>query len=228
MLRQPLQFKIKRLEEKLCLIETGGKNLNPVFVDFVEGPMRHRLKAAGLRSELLSRAMGAKKGLHILDATVGFGGDAFVLAHLGYRVTAIEKNPVVFELLEDGVRRALDNEGTREAAQRLEILNFDFFEFSKSSKPEFDCIYLDPMFPQKTKSSLPRKEMQILQALLEEDDYNIETEALYLFNAAMSLRTDKIVVKRPAYSKPIDKSEHIKFEGKTVRFDVYKPCLRTD
>jgi hypothetical protein len=41
----------------------------------------------------------------VLDATAGFGRDAAVLASFGCRVTMVEKNPVVWALLKDGLER---------------------------------------------------------------------------------------------------------------------------
>ena len=94
----------------------------PVYSDFAGGPFGYR-KTLPLRRELLARAVGFKgQPLDVIDMTAGLGRDAMVLALLGCRVTAIESHPVVFELLEDGLRRAgRDPELANAIEQRLHL-----------------------------------------------------------------------------------------------------------
>lgn len=49
----------------------------------------------------LLRALGVRRGAHILDTTAGLGSDAFVIADAGYHVTLVERHPVLFALLEE-------------------------------------------------------------------------------------------------------------------------------
>ena len=77
-------------------------------------------------------------------------------------------------------------------------------------------LYLDPMFPEKNKTALPRKEMQIFRGWVGADEDSAE-----LLKLALQLPVDRIVVKRPLRAEPLlDKVTH-SFEGKTVRYDLY-------
>ena len=71
--------------------------------------MLPRLKAGKLSGELLVRAakIKGKEGLlTAVDATAGLGEDSLLLAAAGFQVILCERNPVVYELLRDAVRRA--------------------------------------------------------------------------------------------------------------------------
>ena len=67
-----------------------------------------RQRLSGGKGQAIAKAVGMNKGVrpHVLDATAGLGGDAFVLATLGCEVTMIERSPIAFSLLEDGLKRA--------------------------------------------------------------------------------------------------------------------------
>ena len=53
------------------------------------------------RNQPLGKAVGRKRG-HIVDATAGFGHDAVLMACMGHTITAVERNPLIHLLLEDG------------------------------------------------------------------------------------------------------------------------------
>lgn len=75
-------------------------------VDFLSGKSSARWSAPGFRQPLAA-AMGLRTGVRtVVDATAGFGFDAFQLASLGCRVTAIERHPVIAIMLEDALARA--------------------------------------------------------------------------------------------------------------------------
>src|SRR5665213_1693940 len=84
---------------------------HPIKVDFLSGQMIYRANHASLRGELLARAMGLKKNktLRIVDATAGLARDAFIVAALGFQITLLERSPIIHALLEDGIKRALQN-----------------------------------------------------------------------------------------------------------------------
>ena len=82
-----------------------------------------------------------------------------------------------------------------------------------SEKPE--VIYLDPMYPTKEKSALPRKEMQILEGLVGADS-DQET----LFELALKKASDRVVIKRHKNTPPFQEPTH-SFEGTTTRYDMY-------
>lgn len=199
-------------------------NLRDLKIDFIKGAVGFRRRRSSLKSELISKAVGAKKGLRILDGTVGLGTDAFVLASLGYEVTALEKDHALYEVLYEALMRAKENADTSEAAARIQLINQDFREYIKTSK-SFDAIYLDPMFPEKSKSSLPKKEMQILQAHLGIETHESAEELLRV--ALESKVAARVVIKRPLAAALLVERPLIQFKGKSVRFDVYNVQLKS-
>ena len=68
-----------------------------------------RLKRATLKSEMIARACNISEKPNLIDATAGLGHDALLMAHLGAKVTLIERHPILFTLLEDS-KKQLDND----------------------------------------------------------------------------------------------------------------------
>jgi 16S rRNA (guanine1516-N2)-methyltransferase len=213
---------------RLAVRLAGDRPAGAVAVDFRSADFERRL-AEGKRG-LLGRAVGLAKGErpNVFDATAGFGRDAMRLAALGATVVAFERDPVVHALLADGLSRlrAGDDPLALAARERLDLRREDARDalrvFGVSSTPPPDAILLDPMFPERG-SALAKKEAQLLQALLGEGADPAEDAAL--FAAALAARPRRIVVKRPRHAPPIvpaPEPSH-RFEGKSVRYDLYLP-----
>lgn len=208
--------------ERLELRLTGPDALGPVFVDFTSGPVRYRREHGGGRKQPLARAVGLKHGLtpNVLDATAGLGRDAFVLACLGCRVQLIERSSILTALLEDGLRRAAADSNIKLIIiDRMALIRDDSIEFIKRIKPKKrpDVIYLDPMYPARTKSALVKKEMRILRAVAGED-----RDAPLLLEAAIKKALKRVVVKRPSRAPAISgPPPTLEIKGKKSRFDVY-------
>ncbi len=206
-----------RLELRLLAADAPG----PVYVDFVGGAMGHRRKFGGGRGQLIAKAVGVKKGVipAVVDATAGLGRDAFVLANLGCRVTMLERSPVVGALLHDGLVRASSDEEAADVIERLSLQIGDARQVLEAERQGAlaDVVYLDPMFPQRDKSALVKKEMRLFKALLGSDP-----DAPALLEAALKAARKRVVVKRPRKAAPVDGPEPgLVFEGKSTRFDVY-------
>ena len=94
--------------DRLELREYAAKRSKPLYVDFLCGAAAHRRKYGGGRGQLIARAVGIKPGLKlsVLDATAGFGRDAFVLACLGCKLLLLERSSIIAALLADGLQRA--------------------------------------------------------------------------------------------------------------------------
>ena len=94
-----------RTETHLALRKLDEPKLGDVFVDFVAGAMAHRRKFGGGRGEAIAKAVGIKgtELPSVIDATAGLGRDAFVLASIGCQVRLVERHPVVYLLLQDGL-----------------------------------------------------------------------------------------------------------------------------
>ena len=180
---------------------------NKFSIDFAGNKKNYAKKKAGMKTELLSKAMGAGRyGKRILDLSAGLGIDAVFLAQLGYSVTAVERNPLIFLALQEAV-----------AAVELD-LKFEFGEAHDFANLETDVIYFDPMFPEKQKSALPRQEMVFFKAMVGSDN---DADAV-LQKAVASRSAKRVVVKRPLKAPLLGNLKpQSAVAGKLVRFDIY-------
>ena len=186
------------------------------FVDFLSPEFKHRKKYGMGKNQLFAKALGLKEHPQTaLDLTAGFGTDSYIMSLWGLDVTGLERDPAVFLLLSDGLRR-LCAEGP---VDHLKFLQEEAVEFLNREKSQFfDVIYFDPMFSLKKKAALAPKEMQILHNLV--DQPNVESDKKIL-ELAIELANRRVVVKRPIHAPPIlDQPAH-RFEGKSVRYDMY-------
>lgn len=196
-------------------------NAGPVYVDFAGGKLQHRKQFGGGRQQALAKAIGLHKvsGLHVLDATAGLGTDSFVLASLGCNLTLLERSPVIAALLEDGLQRAALNIDMVEIISRMQLITCDARDyFSQPATSHYpDVVYLDPMYPERKKSALVKKEMRILRDIVG-DDENIES----LLKDARQYARKRVVVKRPRLAPLLsDMKPSHQVEGKTTRYDIY-------
>jgi len=185
-----------------------------IQVDFLAPSFQKRLKQTGKKSNFF-KAIGNKGPYQIIDMTGGLGRDAFLLAHRGDTVTIIEQSPVVFALLEDGLNRA--REAYPDTYARLN-LHYGNSLILLKQLPMPDIVYCDPMFPERKKSALVKKDMQSLQTLLGHDD-----NAEMLLEEAVKFAKKYVVLKRPKLA-PVLKNPLRQYHGKTMRFDVYTFC----
>ena len=200
--------------DRIELHDTSNPKRGPVWVDFAGADTR--TGAGNLsRKQPLPRAIGAKSET-VLDATAGFGGDAALLAMMGFEVLAVERAPVVAVLLEDGLARSLlDPEARGALGDRLRVQWSQAADVLEQQGP-FDTVYLDPMFPPRRKrSALPKKNLQFLRELLGPDP-----DVADLLARARE-RCHRVVVKRPADAGPIAADVSLAQAGKLVRYDVY-------
>lgn len=183
---------------------------NKFSIDFTGNRQNYFKKKTSIKSELISKALGAGKyGFKVLDLSAGLGIDAVFLAQLGYEVTAIERNPLIYLALQD----ALD----RQNEMKLSFVFGDSLDFLKSRRFSTEIIYFDPMFPGKTKSALPKQEMVFFRSLV-----GFDLDAAEILEHALQVPgVKRIAVKRPLKAEALLKtSSHI--DGKLVRFDLYR------
>ena len=208
-------YQLIRNQERLELHAPAQKNFKPIVVDFLSGKTRHRREFPG--KELLAKAIGYKKNAPptVLDATAGLGGDSFVLASLGCHVTLIERAPMISQLLEDGLMRARENSETAAIIARMHLIIGNSLDVLRQQSA--DVVYLDPMYPERTKSALVKKELRVLR-----DVVGTDPDAAQLFPLALAHAKQRVVVKRPRHAPNIVEIEpDIIFMGTAVRFDVY-------
>lgn len=197
------------------ILEVGRCGLS--LQDLSQPQMRPlRLDAAGMRRrfsrrDLFARSIG-RRCRSVVDATAGFGHDAFHLFHLGKRVIAIERSPIVAAMLADAIGRLIPSA----RSDSLQLICGDAQRRVTQCDPP-DVIYLDPMFPdRKGRSALSGKELQILRALVGDDK-----DAGDLLHVARSVALQRVVVKRPAWAGPLGPVPDLEYRGRAVRYDAY-------
>jgi 16S rRNA (guanine1516-N2)-methyltransferase len=207
--------------ERLEMRSTGPRAPGPLFVDFIGGAAGHRRRRQEGSRQLVARAVGLKPGYrpYVLDATAGLGRDAFVLATLGCRMQLIERSPVIAALLADGLNRAAAEPETAAIAARIELVTGDSLqlltEITSRQRPE--VIYLDPMYPHRTKSALVKKEMRLLREVAGDDP-----DAPLLLATSLGCAARRVVVKRPLAAPAIDgPPPQGVITGKNSRYDIY-------
>jgi len=184
---------------------------------FISGALRARARQStqALIKACSNKTRSIKK---VLDLTAGWGIDSFTLACHGQQVTLLEQNELVYAIVSYSLGRlASDSQGAAVAARiSIEHANANSYLQSLDTKHEYDCIYLDPMFPRRKSSAKPAKEMQILQALTD----NLEIESC--FELALQNARRRVVVKRPAKAVRLSSLKpDLVYREKTIRFDVY-------
>ena len=193
----------------------------PVRVAFDDPALRHRRR--GGHNELLGRAIGwrSQRAPQVLDATAGFGRDAFTLGDLGCEVTLCEREPVMAALLDDALAQARDGTDAwlQRVAGHLHLHAGDARQLPAETLARCDAIYLDPMFPAQRRA-LPGKEMQVLQALVEGTPGDDDGADLLAW--ALAADVPRVVVKRPRRAPPLaGAAPGFAITGRAVRFDVY-------
>ena len=210
---------------QLCLwLDTDGLHLQrdnlSLLGDFTA--MLPRLRPNALNGEMLVRAArikGFEGTPSAIDATAGMGEDALLLAAAGFRVTLCERNPVIAALLRDTMERAASHPALSEILGRMELHEGDSVELLRNLDRPPEVVLLDPMFPERRKSGLIGKKLQLLQKL--EAPCSDETE---LLEAAIAAGPKKVVIKRPLKGPCLaGRKPAYSIRGKAVRYDCIVP-----
>jgi len=194
--------------------------MKPLQVDFASDAFSWRRKTHG-KNQPIARAIGIKPAYYptILDITAGLGRDGFLLAALGCTVTLVERHPLIFTLLNDGLQRALLQPELADIMARMHCVQDDGADYLRALSPseQPDVIYLDPMFPTKQKNALVKKDMQVLHYVLQD-----EAPAQDLLAVALQKANKRVVVKRPLHAPFLEGIEpHHTIKTPQMRFDVY-------
>ncbi|GAA4360671.1 hypothetical protein GCM10023151_13130 [Kangiella marina] len=189
-------------------------------LDLTAGTIAYRRQHGGGRKQHIAKACGLKHNWNpsILDATAGLGRDAAELRSLGCSIRMIERSPFVASLLDDAIERA------KQADEALFKQQFSLSQGqstqliqSLSQEQQPDIIYLDPMFPPKSKSAAVKKDMRLVKLLVGTDP-----DADELLPTALAHAKYRVVVKRPSYAPFLnDQKPSMSIESKGNRFDVY-------
>ncbi len=200
----------------------------PVRVDFVSGKPAWRQQHGGGKGQLIARALGLHKGARpeVLDATAGLGGDSYVMAGLGCRVTMLEQSPVIAALLADGLERLARAEQPelQSIAARMQLRDPTRAEDYLLQSQQHELIYLDPMFGAGAGKAAVKKEMQVLRDCLGQGGKQATQpgQESQLLSLALERAIYRVVVKRhrqaPAMTGP---APSYQLSGKSTRFDIY-------
>jgi 16S rRNA (guanine1516-N2)-methyltransferase len=140
-----------------------------------------------------------------------------VLASLGAEVTLIERSAEIHRLLAEGMARGREADGrVAEAIGRMTLIHGDARDLLPALSPE--VVLVDPMHPERRKSSLVKQEMRTLRELVGTDDDKLE-----LMRVALAVAGKRVVLKWPRRAAPMEgipPCSH-SIEGKTTRYDVF-------
>ena len=180
-----------------------------------------RLRPDRLGRELLVRAARVRgaEAPTAVDATAGLGEDSLLLAAAGFAVTMFEQDPVIAALLRDALERAANEPQLASVVARMTLIEGDSVAGLRELGFSPDVVFLDPMFPERTKSAAVKKKFQLLHHLERPCDNEDE-----LLSGALAARPRKIVIKRPPKGPWLAgvKPSH-SLAGKAVRYDVTVP-----
>lgn len=217
----------------VALFDRERPKQNPILVDFESAQLKFR-RRGGVDGEMVVKSFGLspreRAGRLIVDCSAGLGTDAYLLALAGYRVFAVERNPLVFALLQDGWRRMTDARAARgEPELEFRVVageGSDVLRELLSAGERPYGVYFDPMFEDESKKgkSLPRKEMATLRDLLFGTVMGGQSPGDFL-RYAIGVVIGRVVVKRPTGAPPVllDPGPVNRIEGKVAGYDIY-PC----
>lgn len=184
-------------------------DFTPIFIDIHKILETHRqyFFKNSYYNEKLARALGIKKGKprgSVCDATAGMLGDTLLMSCFEInRLDAYERHPIPAALITNALKHA-------ESC-------FNFHPFSVlEAQNAYDVIFFDPMYEDKNTKSAPKKEMQIFRQVIGADE-----DATEVAKNLLTRCKDRLVIKRPAKSKPLLEGFSHQIMGKSTRYDVY-------
>lgn len=223
------------VDERQTTLEWGGPPPTRLQLSFIGGKNRYRADNSRRREETLARALGIGKRLSarqlsqwtVLDATSGLGRDAWAIASYGCSVIAMERCTWLQWMQREALQEALAHPATIDCASRLTLVHADagLWLAQGYASRAISAIYLDPMYPARSKSAAVKKDMQALQQLIgkDQDSKELLTHAL---DAAHNSAIDRVVVKRPRGAEPLENTKNIaphhQHESRKTRYDVYQ------
>lgn len=215
--------------------------------------LQKRLQYHNLTHELLVKATKVKgRGkLRVIDATAGMGEDSLLLAAAGCEVTLFEQDPVIAALLQDTMRRALEESTLHEIVMRMQLVEGDSIDhFRKlgeaatgSDAQENDAGHACSALTESAATAhgsdiaLKRPDVIYLDPMFPERQKSALVKKKFqlihyleapaeneeaLMQAAIAARPFKIVVKRPAKGPYLaGLKPSYSLDGKAIRYDCY-------
>jgi len=217
-IEKPLRvdFELSKETSGLNLIWNNGDQKPLKFhLDFVKSVSQLRSFPAP-KQGAFNQALG-KKSRSIIDATGGWASDAMLMCLQGYKVTVIERLPLMAALIEEAFcRLAKSDYVANNPVVVPTVLWGNAADLLANYSGDADCVYLDPMFPaKKKKKAASNKQMQLLQWLAGADCDASDVAAIAKQNFP------RLAVKRPDHAEPLITAPVIQFSSKLVHYDVY-------
>ena len=216
---------VLHVEDEIYLSLDDSKISDKDFkIDVFNEKLLWRLNHSGKNSEAVCRAvMGKISKPIVFDATAGLGRESLILQSAGATVYMFERNPVIWLLLVCAIRKAQNSEEILSKLKNgLPILcsygsvKDNLANGTISEKP--DVVYYDPMFPERSKSALVKKDMRVFHELV-----GFDTDTVEYANYLLTVAAHHVVVKRPSGEAPLElnvrRSSFV--DGKACRFDCY-------
>ncbi len=222
---QNIQLFLAHSSNAELVIETDAEGVDVNLIkaqlrfhhSFVAGPLPTRARQS--KQALVKACSNKQRSItSILDLTAGWGMDGLTLACHGKQVTMLEQNELVYAIVSYSLDQLAAAQPSTSISGQLTIENTSAINYLKALDEchEFDCIYLDPMFPAHKSGAKPAKEMQILQALTDNRDIDA------CFEQALGKASKRVVVKRPSKAARLSTLKpDLVYREKTIRFDVY-------
>lgn len=215
--------------------------------------LQKRLQYHNLTHELLVKATKVKgrEKLRVIDATAGMGEDSLLLAAAGCEVTLYEQDPVIAALLQDTMRRALEETALHEIVMRMQLVEGDSIDHLRKfgeAATDLDvqendagraCSILTESAATANGSDIALKRPDVIYLdpmfperqksglvkkkfqLIHYLEAPAENEEA-LMQAAIAARPFKIVVKRPAKGPYLaGLKPSYSLDGKAIRYDCY-------
>ncbi|MGX5200512.1 class I SAM-dependent methyltransferase [Aliikangiella sp. IMCC44632] len=211
---------------KLVLEIWLDQKVTQLYFDLNQGEVAFRANKVSKSNEIIAKALGCKSHFRptVLDATAGMGRDALIMAMLGCKVEMHERNWAIFELLKDALQRLFQDPDYTAIRNKLSLSKENSIESLQGTSAKqhieidkFDVIYLDPMFPERKKTALVKKEMRLFKLLAGEDP-----DSSQLFLNAINSGVKRVVVKRPKGAPFLNESKPShQILAKKFRYDIY-------
>ena len=195
-------------------------NDDSIHIDFSSTEIANRIDPKAKKCSVIQAVEGRSKDkLNILDTTTGLGRDSFTLASRGHKIIAIEKDIYIYLLLTHALSRALIDSKIKSIAKNITLVNNDSCIFINETNIKFDCVYIDPMFPERTKSAKVKKDMQIMHSIAFNNDQVNDKILDTIFTSKVC---KKAIVKRPIKADFLaNKKPSHQLKGNSNRFDIY-------
>jgi len=199
-----------------CLLDNKTDILK---FDLAQGEVAIRANKVSKSNEVIAKAIGCKSHYRpkVLDATAGMGRDSLMMAMLGCDVIMQERNFAIYHLLANALQRLKDSPNFNSSFIQNIVLQKQDSISSLFTDENIDVVYLDPMFPERKKTALVKKEMRLFKLIAGED-----LDADQLFLNAIKSGAKRVVVKRPKGAPLLaNKKPSHEIRAKKFRYDVY-------